>query len=114
MRNYVQEGKTLTFTAPTGGVVSGGGYMIGGAFVVAAFAAAQTLPFEGDVVGVFDLPKATAIAFAEGERVFWDNTAKQIKKTASGYFPIGFAAAAAINADTSLPVRLDGVYVAAV
>lgn len=72
--NYVQEGKTLTLTAPAGGVTTGLGYVIGSLFVVAQTTAAATYPFEGTVDGVHTLPKTTAQAWAEGQPVFWDAT----------------------------------------
>jgi predicted RecA/RadA family phage recombinase len=35
MKNQKKTGRILTFTAPAGGVVSGGAYLIGGLLVVA-------------------------------------------------------------------------------
>jgi predicted RecA/RadA family phage recombinase len=71
---FVQPGETLTLTAPAGGVTAGLGYIIGSLFVVAQSTGAATYPFEGMVEGVFNLPKTTAQAWAEGQPVFWDAT----------------------------------------
>lgn len=73
MQNFVKPGDIMTFTAPTGGVVSGTPYLIGGLLVVACSTVAQTLPFEGQVEGVFTLPKAASQAWTEGQKIYWDN-----------------------------------------
>ena len=55
--NFIQPGCTLSLTAPTGGVVSGSPYLIGGLFVIATSTVAQTLPFQGTTEGVWTLAK---------------------------------------------------------
>ena len=115
--NYKQPGHVLTLTAPSGGVVSGQGYIIGGIFVIALHDAAQTEPFEGQRVGVFTLTKnadASGKDFAEGEAVFWDNTEKRLDKTGTGFFPVGYVAKAAASAATSAELVLTGTATAAV
>jgi predicted RecA/RadA family phage recombinase len=107
--NYLHAGKTVTLTAPTGGVPSGHGFMSGTLFGVAQFTAAETKPVEAAIVGVWRLPKAgTPLTFAEGAKVFWDDSAKTCKATSAGYFPIGAAVTAAGANDTTVDVRLDG------
>ncbi len=116
-KNYIQEGSTLTLTAPSGGVTSGEGYVIEGLFVVALGTADAGAEFEGKVVGVFELTKAAAESgkdFAAGERVFWDNTEKRVDKTNAAFFPIGVATKAATSTATSIHVRLDGIATAVV
>lgn len=108
-RNFIQPGNTLTLTAPTGGVVAGTVYLIGTLLVVAQNTVAQTLPFEGIVTGVVTQPKATGQAWAEGAKVYWDNTAKNFTTTSSANTLAGVAAAAALTGDTTGSVRLDGV-----
>lgn len=109
MQNFIQPGDVLTLTAPAGGVVSGTAYKIGQLLVVAAITADAAAAFEGKTTGVFTLPKATAQAFAEGALVYWDNTAKKITTTALGNLLVGVAVAAALAADTTGLIRLDGV-----
>lgn len=108
-RNFVQPGSTITLTAPSGGVVSGTVYLIGTLLVVAQMSVAQTLPFEGKVTGVFDLPKATGQAWTEGAKVYWDNTAKNFTTTSTSNTLAGVAVAAALTADAVGRIRLDGV-----
>jgi predicted RecA/RadA family phage recombinase len=110
MRNYQQEGETVTLTAPSGGVVSGVGYVIGSMFVVATSTVAETLPFEGQTDGIFVMPKAASgsgKAFTEGEAVFWNNTLKQWDKTGSGFFQVGVVVAAALTTATTCVVAIN-------
>lgn len=110
MKTFVQPGETLDLTAPTGGVVSGTGYLIGVMFVIAAITVAEGATFTGVTEGVFTLPKATGAAWTEGAAVYWDNTNKVVTTTASGNTKIGVAIAAAASGDTSGKVRLNGSY----
>jgi predicted RecA/RadA family phage recombinase len=109
MNNYVKPGDSVEFIAPSGGVVSGTAYLIGALLVVAAVSAAQGEKFSGRLMGVFTLPKATGSAWTEGEKLYWDNTAKNITDTASGNTLVGSAYAAAASGDASGQVRLDGI-----
>lgn len=72
MNNYVQPGDTLQLTAPTGGVVSGQGVIIGELFVVATHGADATEEFVGQVTGVIELTKVGSQAWAVGDAVYWD------------------------------------------
>jgi predicted RecA/RadA family phage recombinase len=107
MRNYVQPGDVITFIAPVGGVVSGTGYKMGALFAVAAGDAEAGEEFEGQMSGVFDLPKATGAAWTEGQLLYWDNSAKKVTGTVGAQL-IGAAAAAALSADATGRVRLNG------
>lgn len=91
--NFVKEGDILTFTAPTGGVVSGTAYLIGGILCVAMATVAETLEFEGRVAGVFTLPKANSQAWTEGQKIYWDDSAKVCTNVATAGQLIGVAAA---------------------
>lgn len=111
MNNFKQPGDTLTLTAPSGGVTSGTGYLIGSLFVVAVTTAAEDAPFAGRITGVVTLPRDTAdTAWSEGDPIYWDADAG--KATFSGgvdNIPIGAAAADAASAAATADVRLDGV-----
>jgi predicted RecA/RadA family phage recombinase len=108
MRNYIQQGNVLTVPAPAGGALSGDGVLINALFGVAAYTAAEGEELEIEVVGVFELPKAAAVALDVGQKAYWDTTAKNVVSTASGNKLIGVAAASAAGPDTSIRVRLDG------
>tara|TARA_R110000851_G_scaffold97963_2_gene212154 strand:- start:44208 stop:44522 length:315 start_codon:yes stop_codon:yes gene_type:complete len=60
-KNYVQDGNVLTFTAPSGGVVSGNAYVIGAVACVSLVTVEAGDPFTGRVTGVFDLPCASGL-----------------------------------------------------
>lgn len=116
--NYTQPGDVLTLIAPAGGVVSGAGYVIGSIFVVALVTAAAGATFTGRTEGIFRMPKATHAttkAFTAGEAVFWDDGVnKRWDKTATGFFQIGVAVAAAASTDTTVLVRINQRSLAAV
>jgi predicted RecA/RadA family phage recombinase len=63
--------------------------------------------------GVFDLPKDTAMVIDPGDRVAWDDTAKEIAQPSVGLYPVGIAVTAAGNGSTTARVRLDGIATAA-
>ncbi|TVV75551.1 DUF2190 family protein [Sphingomonas solaris] len=109
-KNYRHKGDTCTFTAPYA-VASGGGFQVGSLFAVAQSDAAQGTPVEGDVVGVWTLPKSTAAStdFTAGTKLYWDNTAKLVTKTAGSNLLIGAALGDATVADATCAVRLNGV-----
>ena len=63
---------------------------------------------EIDVVSVFDLAKDSS-TFAQGAKVYWDNTNAVAASTASGNGLIGVATAAAAAGDATARVRLNGI-----
>lgn len=109
MNNFIQPGNVIELTAPSGGVTSGVPVQIGQLVVVPAVDAAEDERFNGQVVGVFTMPKATGEAWAEGAIVYWDQSAEEFTTTAAGNLQAGAAAADAESADTTGTVRLDGI-----
>lgn len=105
MKNYVQEGKTISFVAPSGGVTSGQGLLLNDIFGVVEFTAAQDAEGEMAVVGVFSLPKA-AVALNNGDKVYWDDVAKNITDVALGNKWIGVATESVLSGDATVNVRL--------
>ena len=115
-RTYIAAGDVLTLTAPTGGVVAGTAYLIGGMVVVAQSTVAQTLPFDGYVTGVHSMTKVGSQAWAEGALVYWDNSAKNFTTTATSNYRAGTAVVATGSGagETVGVVRLNGVAVTVV
>lgn len=105
MKNHVQRGETLTIPAPAA-VLSGGVVVAGSIVGVANGDAASGAPVDVDVVGVFILPKVSALAIAIGDAVYWDATNGIVTKTASGNTKLGYATTAAANPSASVSVRL--------
>ena len=109
MRNYVGSGDRVTLTAPAGGVLTGVGYVVGAIFVASTVTVAAGQPFTGIREGIVALPKPVGV-IAEGARLWWNNTTKQVATaTATGLFPLGAAAAAAVSGATTIEVALDGI-----
>lgn len=72
MAQKIQRGEKIPLTAPSGGVVSGQGYVIGEFFVIAEHDAAEGEQFVGNRAHVFPIPKSTSVAFSEGDPIYWD------------------------------------------
>lgn len=109
MKNAIQPGESVEYTAPTGGVVSGTAYLIGAILVIAEATAAEAAKFSGLTVGLVSYAKVSAQAWTEGAKIYWDNSAKNMTTTASGNTLVGVAAAVAANPSATGLVRLDGV-----
>ena len=111
MKNYVQPGKTITLTAPYA-VAAGDGLLVGAIFGAATAAAGNGEAVEAVLVGVFDLKKTASQAWAVGDKIYWDNTAKEATKTLTGNTLIGVALEAVGNGATETigRVRLNGSY----
>ena len=111
MKNYVQPGKTITLTAPYA-VAAGDGLLVGAIFGVATAAAGNGEAVEAVLVGVFDLKKTASQAWAVGDKIYWDNPAKEATKTLPGKTLIGAALEAVGNGATETigRVRLNGSY----
>jgi predicted RecA/RadA family phage recombinase len=87
MRNFVQEGRSLDFTAPAGGVQAGVPVLIGNTLCVPATDAAEGETFVGWLQGVYDVSAAGAAngqAWGQGQTLYWDNAAKVFTLTAAG------------------------------
>ena len=90
MKNYVQTGNNLTLTAPYD-VDSGDGALIGSIFGVAAGDALEDGEVDIVTVGVFDLPKTSALAIAVGDQLWWHDDTKLVNKTSASGTLIGVA-----------------------
>ena len=107
MKNYIQKGDVMTVTAPAA-ITSGAGVLVGSIFGVAVRAAAVGTDVDICVTDVFILPKLTGAAWTQGQRLYWDDIAKNVTGTASTNKLIGVAALAAAAGDTTGTVRLSG------
>ncbi len=111
MKNYVQPGNTITLTAPYA-VTSGDGLLVGSIFGVAAGTAALGEAVETALVGVYELKKVASQAWAAGDKVYWDNTAKEATKTTTSNTLIGVAVVAVAGGASDIigRVRLNGAF----
>lgn len=106
MRNFIQPGKVLTMTAPTGGVISGEFVKIGSIFGVAAISAAEGESFELETGEVYELPKNSAEAWAVGDVIYADTNGIMTTVSTSNT-KVGVAVAVAANPSGSGLVRLN-------
>ena len=111
MQNFVQPGNTITLIAPYA-VASGDGLLVGSIFGVASGTAALGEAVETAVEGVYDLKKVASQAWAAGDKIYWDNTAKNTTKTLTSNTLIGVATEAVAGGATDLigRVRLNGAF----
>lgn len=109
MRNFVQEGKTLTLT-PSANVAAREGFLFGAAlFGVAKQAVTSGQPGEFLVEGVVDIAKTSALAISVGDRVFWVPGSKVVNVTATSQVNVGVAVAAAANPSATVRIKLGAV-----
>ena len=109
MQNFIQPGNTITVTAPTGGISSGEGVLIGSLFGVAAFDAEESESVEIQTTGVMVLPKLATDVVAVGDLLYWDATNKRLTVTTTDNKLVGLAVAAAGNGATTVVIRLNGI-----
>ena len=111
MKNFKSEGEVVTFTAPSGGVVSGQLVIIGALALIPAFSAAEGYECEGVTRGVFELPKTATDTPTQFAAAYWNATAGEVTTTASGNKKIGVFMDALEAGTATADVRLSGVAV---
>lgn len=105
-QNFVQAGEVIEVTAPSGGYTSGKGVLVGSIVGVALNTAAQNATCEVALCGVWTVDKAGSQAWSQGDKIYWDDTAKNFTTTSSGNTFAGYAFVAAQSADTTGQVKL--------
>lgn len=111
MKNFAQEGDTLTLT-PNVAVASGVGFLFGvSLFGVATNDVAANTSGEFITEGVVEIAKTSALVIAVGDRLYWDPAAKAVNKTAAAQQCVGIAVAAAANPSPTVAMKL-GCYTA--
>ncbi|GGO26704.1 hypothetical protein GCM10010991_07610 [Gemmobacter aquaticus] len=109
MKNYVDNGDTVTVAAPYA-VTSGLGALVGTLFGVAQADAANGATVVLVTRGTFDLVKAASQAWTVGAAIYWDNAARACTTTVGSNTLIGKAVAAVGGGagETIGRVRLNG------
>ena len=107
--NFVQPGRHIAVTAPTGGTLSGEGVLIGTLFGIAQYDAAEGAEVEVLTEGVVEIGKTSALAISVGDRLFWDATNKVVNKTATAQVCVGIAVSAAANPSSTVRMKLGAV-----
>jgi predicted RecA/RadA family phage recombinase len=104
--NYIQPGRSITVAAPTGGVLSGDGVLIGTLFGIAQYDAVEGAEVEILTEGVVKIGKTSALAIGVGDRLFWDDTNKLVNKTTTAQQQVGVAVAAAANPSATVKMLI--------
>lgn len=107
--NYSHEGETMTLVAPYDRT-SGQGAKVGSIFGVALVDVLSGASASFATEGVWTLTKVSAQAWTLGEKLYWDDSAKNVTSTSSGNHAIGVAAAVADNPSSTGSVRLNGAW----
>lgn len=107
MKTFIQTGDKLDVVAPYA-VVSGDGVQVGALFGYAAADAAISTAVRISTVGVYKGKKLSAQAWAVGDKIYWDNAAKQLTTVLTANLLVGVAVAVALNPSATGLVRLDG------
>jgi predicted RecA/RadA family phage recombinase len=109
MQNKFGSGEKVSVVVPSGGCTTGVGLLIGSLFGIA-----NTTQVAGDTVsldteGEFDHIAAGAgsgQAWAVGDTIYWDNTAKQMTKTSTSNTKVGYATAVKLTTDVVGKINL--------
>lgn len=104
MKNFVKPGDHIEVDGPT---VSGEGKLVGAALfgvAIATVAASEkgALVVEGEV----DIAKLAADNLVAGQKVNWDDTAKEVKAAAGDLDAVGTVTVDADNTKTSVRIKL--------
>ena len=109
MKTKISSGEVIDFTAPSGGVTSGLGVLIGTLFLIPVTSNVAGDTVAGHASGVFDHAAEGAgsgQAWAVGDDLYWDDTNKRLTKTATSNTKVGKAVAAKVTAATTGRFRL--------
>lgn len=114
MKNFHQSGYVLTVLAAAAAVAAGAVVTVGSHIGVAATPAGAGEPFDLNLDGVYEVPKAAGAAWTQGQTLMWDASAgafAAVATTATGDVTgAGTTAwAAAASADTVGLVRFAGM-----
>lgn len=115
MKNYIQVGRVMDVTAPSGGYVSSQAVAVGDVLGVASIDAAEGENCTVSIDGVYSLPKTTG-AISQGVKLYWDPAGDPVGGTAgSGALTatagalkvVGIAFNAAASGDATVNIRLN-------
>lgn len=103
MKNFKFSGQTFKYIAPVGGVLSGAPVVSGELAGCAVGDAAEGEAVEVQRTGVVDIPKKSAVAFAQGEAVYLEAGEGSDVDTSPLF---GYAYEAAAGGDATIRVAL--------
>lgn len=104
MKNYVQKGRVVAVAMPYDRL-AGQGVLVGSIFGVCANDALSGVSSSVQVRGVFDVTKDTS-TFSQGDKVYWDDSAKKCSSTSTSNVVVGYATQAQLTGDATVRVSL--------
>lgn len=108
MKNYLQDGDQPDLVAPYN-LASGDGFLVGSIFAVAVVSAVTGQALAGATEGVYELKAKAADTFAQGDKLYWDNTAKELTSTPTSNKWVATALSPKGNGATVVAARLNGI-----
>nr|WP_321513147.1 DUF2190 family protein [uncultured Pseudodesulfovibrio sp.] len=106
-QTHVQPGKTMTYTNGTGStIVSGTPVKVGTRLGIASTDIVDGGAGDLLMEEVHSLPKA-AVAVSQGNKAYWDDTAKKITNVATANILVGVFWSDAADVDADVPVKLN-------
>lgn len=108
-KNRIQDGDVLNVAMPYDRT-SGQGVKIGSIVGVCQIDALNGAEGEVALTGVWEVAKVSAQAWAVGDAIYWDDTAKNFTTVSSGNTKAGVATAIATNPTPTGYLRLNGSF----
>ena len=109
--NRVQRGDVIQWTNGTGADVSSGDLVeVNATAKIVGICAVDIKDTESGsvyIVGVFSVAKKSSDTPAQGAKLYWDSTNKELTTTASGNTLAGMAFDAATASDTTVNIKLN-------
>ena len=114
MKNFIEHGDTILYTnedITDALAISCGDFVLigsGGGVAVVDIPVGESGAVK--LTGVYDLPKVSAQAWTQGQKLYWAAATGEVTSTASSNKLIGFAWAAAANPSATGRVKLTGAF----
>lgn len=112
---YLQKGEVIKLTGTTE-FASDDVVAVGGLFGVAQAASIDldgtNFETEVGVTGVYELPVASALVVAEGDRLYWDSTDGELNDDSVNNDFVGIAVSTSGASETTVSIRLNGFAIA--
>lgn len=109
--NFVQHGNVMTQTPAVDVAAGAVHFFANGLFGVALNDVSANKAGAFGTVGVWDIAKASGVAIAAGEAVYWDATAKRATNVSGNYIGISTASAVALASAVTVKLAPSGNFV---
>jgi len=105
---FVQDGKTIDYVNGGSAIAYGDVVPLTNGIGIAGEAIAASATGSVHLEGVWELAAINSVAFAVGDRLFWDATNEELTKVSAENTPAGICVEAKLTAGTTAKVKLDG------